>query len=70
MYLALGKYFKIFAVYVEGQSDSKGKKKATVGKKKEKSRNGSIAAGLKGRIRASLGSLEPLSLQIFRFRVN
>ena len=63
MYLALGKYFKIFAVYVEGQSDSKGKKK-------EKSRNGSIAAGLKGRIRASLGSLEPLSLQIFRFRVN
>lgn len=37
MYLVLGKYFKIFAVYVEGQSDSKGKKKkkATVGKKKK-----------------------------------
>lgn len=71
MYLVLGKYFKIFAVYVEGQSDSKGKKKKKPqwGKKK-KSRNGSIAAGLKGRIRASLGSLEPLSLQIFRFRVN
>ena len=49
---------------------AKEKKKATVGKKKKKSRNGSIAAGLKGRIRASLGSLEPLSLQIFRFRVN
>ena len=37
MYLALGKYFKIFAVYVEGQSDSKGKKKSHSGKKKKKS---------------------------------
>jgi len=46
------------------------KKKSHSGEKKKKSRNGSIAAGLKGRIRASLGSLEPLSLQIFRFRVN
>ena len=36
MYLALGKYFKIFAVYVEGQSDSKGKKKSHSGKKKRK----------------------------------
>ena len=27
MYLALGKYFKIFAVTVEGQSDGKGEKK-------------------------------------------
>lgn len=46
------------------------KKKATSGEKKKKARNGSIAAGLKGKIRTSLGSLEPLSLQIFRFRVN
>ena len=66
----MGKYFKIFAVNVEGESDGKGKKKATSGKKKKKARNGSIAAGLKGKIRTSLGSLEPLSLQIFRFRVN
>ena len=67
----MGKYFKIFAVNVEGESDGKGKKKPQVEKKKKKkARNGAIAAGLKGKIRTSLGSLEPLSLQIFRFRVN
>ena len=49
---------------------AKEKKKPQVEKKKKKARNGSIAAGLKGKIRTSLGSLEPLSLQIFRFRVN
>ena len=37
MYLVLGKYFKIFAVYVEGQSDSKGKKKKPQWGKKKKS---------------------------------
>lgn len=37
MYLVLGKYFKIFAVYVEGQSDSKGKKKKSHSGEKKKS---------------------------------